>query len=74
MNNSKLRIVFAPGGDVDYLKPETNTRRFCVIEEKNLNSNSPTVTPAPNALQLLLEDDTLASSCQSLAQYRSILS
>lgn len=74
MNKLNLKYVFMAGGEFDCLKPETNTRRYCIIEEKKLNSNSPHSVPAPNALQLLLDDDALASSCQSLAHYRSALS
>jgi hypothetical protein len=69
-----LKFVFAAGGDFNCLKPETNTRRYFTYEENKMNSNFGHPAPAPNALQLLLDDDILASSCQSLAQYRSVLS
>ncbi|HWW69681.1 MAG TPA: hypothetical protein VN089_07065 [Duganella sp.] len=46
MSNSKIKYVFMAGGSFDCLKPETNTRRYCVIEESKLNSNSPPAAPA----------------------------
>jgi len=63
--------IYLTSGDFDYMPPETNNRRYFILEEGNLNSRLQ--APAPNALQLLLNDDVLASSCQSLGQYRSIL-
>ncbi len=65
------RTIHLTSGDFDYTYPETNTRRYFILEEGNLNPRPP--APSPNALQLLLNDDALASSCQSLGQYRSIL-
>lgn len=56
-------------------KPEravlNSNRRYAVIGDPKLNELT---HQAPNALQLLLEDDVLASGCQSLAQYRQLLS